>query len=179
MKLKKPLVLLPPKYKNSNGETITPDAIILEKLEILHINNPQEKEYYLSIKDFPNQILLFQGEFYNDKITAPKAIETLMKICEGDLTKILQKSFPRTLTNEQGQVGTIFRDRLKLNPPYNSALYQQCLVLNRRGPDWCEENFDAILEKLEEHVSEYKRYWWSPVKKALTFSIREAKKNET
>lgn len=159
MKIKNPIILVPPKYRNSKGEEITPDPIIIEELEVLHINNPDKKEYYISIKGAPNQILLYSGEFWRENITSREAWDLLLQLSEGDIGKLLQKGFPRTLTNEDGP-GTKLRKLLGVYPPWTSALYQQLLVMNERGKEWCREREVELTEKIRDLGKEYFSFPW-------------------
>lgn len=161
MKLDNPITLRPPKFTDKNNQLVSPEPIVLDKLEIIYIDNPQDREYYITINHVPAQIMLFRGEDYNNvpDITKEMANAKLLAVSEGNLEQFLQKAYPKTLEDDQYGPGTILASMfsaigIKSTP--TCSCRRHALEMNKQGIKWCEENIETICGWLKEECEKRK-----------------------
>ena len=182
MQLDKPITLRPPKFTDQNNQIVSPEPIVLEKLDIIYIDNPSEHQYYISIKHIPAQVMLYQGENYdnNQNITKEMANTRLIEVSEGNMESFLQKSFPETLENDPYGPGTILSSMfsaigIKSTP--TCSCRRHALEMNKNGIEWCVNNVDTICGWLEEECKKRKIPYVDTIAKMIVNrAITKAKK---
>lgn len=173
MKLDKTITLYRPKYTDQNTkQVVSPDPLVLDTLEMIYIDNPIEKQYYVSIKNFPQSTMLFMGDDYTSikDITKDRANERLRELSRGDMQSYLQNQFPRSLEDEPYGPGSILASMfsaigIKSSP--TCSCKRHALEMNRKGIEWCEDNMDTILGWLKDECEKRKIPWVQAVAKTV------------
>lgn len=153
MKLEKPITLVPSKYTDQSGEVITPQPVVLDELNIVYLNRPKTKQYYIAIEHVPTQITLFQGKDYKEDITLQEANAKFLELTQGNIEHYLQNLFPRTLEDDPYGPGSILASMfsaigIKSTP--TCSCRRHALEMNKNGIEWCENNLETICGWLQE-----------------------------
>lgn len=183
MKLDKPITLIPAKYTDQNtNKIVEPPPIKLESLDIIYLDNPLTKQYYIAIMHLPNNIVLFFGDEYdkNPDITKDQAHKKLLEMSNGNLEKFLQDQFPKTLEDDPFGPGTILASMfsaigIKSSP--TCSCRRHALEMNKNGIEWCEENIDTICSWLKEECEKRRiPYVETIAKMVVNKAINKARK---
>jgi hypothetical protein len=182
MKLESPITLRPSKYTDPNNQIINPDPITLDELNMMYIDNEAQKQYYVAIQHVPQQIMLYQGEEYeqNPDITKKQAQQRLLDLAKNDMELYLQNLFPKTLEDDPYGPGTILASMfsaigIKSSP--TCSCRRHALEMNKNGIEWCEENVSTICGWLQEECKKRKiPYVEAVAKMVVNRAINKSKK---
>jgi hypothetical protein len=180
--LKEPITIQPPNYKDENNKIVSPNPIELDVLDVIYIDNPTDRQYYIVIKHIPNHTLLFEKEEYDQypNITKEQAQERFFEITKGDVQHFLQNTFPRTLEDDPYGPGTILASMfsaigIKSTP--TCSCRRHALEMNKNGIEWCENNLDTICGWLKQECEKRKiPYVDTVARMVVNRAINKAKK---
>lgn len=181
MKLKNQITIYPPPFSTFNGDVIIPESIILSELIESYMDTPSKKTLSAMIEKIPGLLLLASGDDY-DKLGdyTHKDIELLLEQKLGnDPAKTLRSLFPKTLEENPYGAGSILSKSLgtigiKATP--SCDCYKHALEMNEKGPDWCEQNIDIILDWLRKESTKRKIVFIEGIAKMLVHrAIKQAR----
>lgn len=188
LRLRNPIKLQPSSYTDKDGNIVKPEAISLQTLQITFLNSPYRKLYQVSIEGVPSKITLFHNDAYikaNERgdITLNAALVRLDSMMNGNPEFFLQQFFPKTLENHPDGPGTILSNFLKkigITSTPNCSCRQRAIEMNEKGPDWCLQNLDTIVQWLKEEADkrEYVYQDWcikALVNRSIKRSIKKCK----
>lgn len=179
IKLDRTITLHYAKYVEAN-EVKQPPSYTTDELKIIYLDNPELKQYYLSIYGLPNPTMLFEGEEYHLDITKEMANQKLLELSKGDMQTYLQNQIPKSLEDEPYAPGSILASMfgaigIKSSP--TCSCRRHALEMNERGIEWCEANIDTILGWLKEECEKRKIPWVETVARlVVNKAISKSKK---
>lgn len=162
--LEQPITLKIPAFKDKTGKIIPERTTeISEKLDVFYTDLAQRKMITATFKSAPTPVILFQGENYeavsdtwNKQMARDKLLERIGSI---NLQTFLQNLFPPTLESNPNGPGTILAGMLSamgIHSTPNCTCRRRALLMNERGPQWCRENKEQIMQWLEEEAKKRK-----------------------
>jgi hypothetical protein len=161
MKLKNKIIVSPPNYSDNNGKLITPEPIVLDKLGVIYIDDPNNQNYYAQISKFPNALTLYSSQDYikNSPINKIEGEKKLQEILGENPEKILRGLFPKTIEEDPYGPGTILSQMIKsvgIVMTQGCSCRRHAILMNEKGNDWCEQNIDTIIGWLREESKKRK-----------------------
>lgn len=181
MKLDNPILLTPPPITN-NGKIIQSEPVTITYLNVIFLDDPQQKIYYCNIQGFPNPIVLYADPEYSsvESINKIMGYERL-KIKLGDNpSKVLRSLFPRTLEEDPHGPGTVLSQMIKslgIVMTEGCSCRRHAIQMNEKGNDWCEANINTILGWLREESKKRKLPFVDAIGKLMIHrAIKKSKK---
>ena len=155
MILNKPITLYPYPYRDNNGYLIVPDPITLSELDISYIVRKKHNMIYAQIVDIPGIINLTPNNNTEDIswYTIDDFEHLLLEQLGDEPQQYLQQLFPITVDADPDGPGTVLSNMLSfigINSSANCSCKRHAIEMNQRGPDWCENNIDTIMQWLKE-----------------------------
>lgn len=146
-----------PKTKQLN----TPPPLVLSPLQFEFVDNSAKKVIHANLLGFPYPIMLYGPRTYPEvaEITRERLEKRLMKLLGDDIQEYLQKMIPRTLESEPDGPGSILSGMLEtlgIKSSPTCSCKKRAIIMNDKGPDWCEENLSEILDWLKEESAKRK-----------------------
>ena len=169
MKLEHPITLNPPPYTDASGKLIHPEPITLTELQLTYSDSPARKKLIAKIDSVPWSLKLIDNDDEYDALgdyTVSQREQLLLKTLGSDPTSVLQSLFPPTLEQDPYGPGTILSSMIKkfgIHMTPHCSCMAKALSMNEKGPDWCEENLDKIVEWLKEESKNRKIPFIEPV----------------
>lgn len=91
MKLEKPITIQIPNQVDPNtNKVVVMDPYVTDELKIIYLDNPSQKQYYVSIHPLQQPVMLFEGEEYHLDITKEIAQARIFELSKGDVQSYLQ-----------------------------------------------------------------------------------------
>lgn len=185
MKLNQTIILKPSPYTDvKTGEIVAPPSIVLKEPNFV-FQEISAANVILAKTDFlPFHIVLYRGQDYkdlNNNWTKQQLENKLLEILGDDPQAYLQSLMPKTLESHPYGTGTILSNMLSMigiKSAPNCSCKQRAIIMNEKGPDWCEENLDTIIGWLKEEAGKRKLPFIETVARMLVNrSISMAKKS--
>jgi hypothetical protein len=150
MQLSKEISLSPPPFSDNKGNIIYPKPILLNKLSVIYIDDPQKKAYYVKIDKIPSILYLYVSDEYDKAGPINKTMgeNRLKEALSDNPEKVLRKLFPRTIEEDPHGPGTVLSQMIK---KVGIIMHEGCsckrhaIEMNTKGNDWCEKNIDTIV----------------------------------
>lgn len=155
MKLNSTIIINAPPIMGPDNKLLTPPPLVLSELNVFYHDSPTAKTVSITIQNIPGQLVLLQGQDYDDAGDYTQAfIEDKLKIALGpDPAITLRNLFPKTLEENPNGAGTILSGMLSslgIKSGPNCSCKRNAIEMNEKGPDWCEQNIQQILGWLRE-----------------------------
>lgn len=158
MKLDQTITLQPNKTTDHDGKVISPHPVTTDRLNVVYVDNPSNRTYYVNIQHIPSPVVLFTDGDYEraGDITKTMARNRLLEMSErygAGLEAFLQSFIPRTLEDDPYGPGTILAgmfSMLGIKAGKNCSCKRHALEMNVKGLEWCENNRKTILGWLEQ-----------------------------
>ena len=183
MDLPQPVTIKLSSFKDQNNNLIKPDPLVLSKLTMIYIDDPENQMYQCQIIELGGEgsIILYSGEEYLEFGDLNKSIgnRRLKELMGDDPQQFLQSLIRSTLEDNPNGPGTILSGMLStigIKSTANCSCRRHALEMNEKGPDWCNENMSTILEWLKEESSKRKLPFVESLAKMLVKrAIRQSK----
>lgn len=165
MQFDKTLTIKPNSFTDPQTNTIIkPNPLVTNRLDVMYIDNPEERKYFITIKGLPQPIVLWKDQDYDNlgAVSKEMAKARLLELSENDPESYLQKFFPRTLEDDPTGPGTMLHSMfsaLGIKSGPNCSCKRHAIEMNTRGVEWCEANVDTIVGWLEEESRKRKIPW--------------------
>lgn len=161
MKLDQEITITPPPFTNANGEIFNPSPLVFKELNVSYVDNPTHRSVSAMISGIPGAILLAQGDSYDalGEYTSAEIEQVLRNKLGDNPAAVLRASFPKTLEENPHGPGTILSNMLStigIKSSPSCACRKHAIEMNDKGPDWCEQNIDTILEWLKDESTKRK-----------------------
>jgi hypothetical protein len=155
MKLNNTIIINAPPIMGPDNKLLIPPPLVLSELNVFYHDSPTAKTVSVTIQNIPGQIVLLQGQDYDDAGDYTQSfIEDKLRIALGpDPAITLRNLFPKTLEENPHGAGTILSGMLSslgIKSAPNCSCKRNAIEMNEKGPDWCEENIQQILGWLKE-----------------------------
>jgi hypothetical protein len=129
--------------------------VTITELDVTYHDNPNKKIVSSTLLHFPTPIVLWQNTEYDDigNWTIEQAENRVLEKLGPDIDKGLKALFPKTLEDDPYGPGTILSQMLAtigIKSTPSCACRRHAIEMNEKGPDWCDQNMDKILEWLKE-----------------------------
>lgn len=158
LRLKNPISLQPSAYTDDSGKIVKPEPIVMQTIYASYEEIPHKKVYLMKITGIPNPVVLFEGEEYDslwNTITLKIAHQKLDRLMNNDPQGFFQKFFPKSLENHPDGAGSILSNFLKkigITSTPNCLCRQRAIEMNEKGPEWCLQNVETIVQWLKEEA---------------------------
>lgn len=157
MKLLNTITIQPPAYSDNTGNIISPQAVSLDELNFIFVDNPKAKTIYAQILPLSINIIVWSGSDYDligdwTKNQAEQKIKTLLG---DDPATYIRSLYPKTLEEQPNHPGTVLSKMIKsvgIQMTDSCSCKRHALEMNEKGNDWCSENIDTIVGWLREEA---------------------------
>lgn len=137
----------------------------IDYIDVIYHDYPTSKQYFCNIQNIPGIVMLFEGDQYihNMPITSDQGKRKLLELMGYDQEAWLKNRMPKfkadKLEDDPHGPGTILHNMLKkigIKTTPNCSCLQRAIEMNKKGPEWCEQNLDTILGWLKEESAKRK-----------------------
>jgi hypothetical protein len=158
MKLTHKITVQPPPYSDHNGKIIQSNQITADSIDLIFIDNPQNKTVSVQIFPFKLNISLWTNNEYISigNWTKSQAEQKLEALLGNDPAKYIRSLYPKTLEENPNHPGTILSKMIKnvgIKITDTCSCKKHALEMNDRGNDWCEENINTIVGWLKDEAN--------------------------
>lgn len=158
MKLNSPITITPPPYPDPQGKIIQPPSMELTELTISFTDSPSQKTVAAIINGFPRPLVLITPEEYDSVGDYTQAFidNRLLEKLGNNPAQTLRNLFPKTLEENPNGPGSVLSGMLStigIKATPNCSCRQYAIMMNDKGPDWCEQNIDTILDWLRKEAA--------------------------
>lgn len=183
MELSSPITIKLASFKDDNNNLIRPDPLVLSKLTLIFIDDPENEMYQCQIMELggDGSIILYHGEEYKEFGDLNKSIgkRKLKELMGDDPQKYLQSLIRKTLEDDPNGPGTLLSGMLStmgIKSTANCSCRRHALEMNEKGPEWCEQNMPTILSWLKQESEKRKLPFVESLAKMLVKrAIRQSK----
>jgi hypothetical protein len=157
MKLIHKITVQPPPYSDNSGKIIHSNPINTDSIDLIFIDNPQNKIMSVQIFPFGLNIPLWTNNEYISigDWTKSQAEQKLEELFGSDPAKYIRSLYPKTLEENPNHPGTILSKMIKsvgIQMTDSCSCKRHALEMNDKGNDWCEENIDTIVGWLRDEA---------------------------
>ena len=156
MKIEKTVTLNRHPFKDPKTNKVkNPPPLVIGPLQFEFVDNSSKKVIHANLLGFPYPIMLYGPKTYPKvaEITRERMEKRLLKMLGDDIQESLQKMIPETLESHPNGPGSILSGMLEalgIKSSPTCSCKRRAILMNKNGPDWCEENLEEILGWLQE-----------------------------